>query len=53
MEQGVALAFVANRHVNHPATMVDAIRATLSLREEVAAPIAFTPAVEAEELVAA
>ena len=59
MEQGAVLAHIAERHANDPAAMADAIRAalltgeTLSPRELVAEPVTLTPAVEAEELVAA
>lgn len=53
MEQGAALAQIAERHAGNPATMADALRAALSWREAVAAPVAFTPAAEVEERVAA
>ncbi len=53
MEQGAVLALIAERHATNPATMADAIRALYSPRELVAEPVTLTPAVEAEELVAA
>ena len=53
MEQGAALAQIAERHAGNPATMADAIRAALSWREVAVAPVMFTPAVEVEERVAA
>ena len=53
MEEGVALAIIANRHLNDPATMADAIRTLFSPRELAAVSVTFTPAVEVEELVAA
>ncbi len=53
MEQGAVLALIAERHATNPVTMADAIRALYSPRELVAEPVTLTPAVEAEELVAA
>ena len=59
MEQGAALAQIAERHAGNPATMADAIRGYLSPRESLSpgeaaiAPVAFTPAAEVEERVAA
>ena len=53
MEQGAVLAHVAERHANDPATMADAIHALFFPRELVVEPVTLTPAVEAEELVAA
>ncbi len=53
MEQGAVLALIAERHATNPATMADAIRALYAPRELVAEPVTLTPAVEAEELVAA
>ncbi len=59
MEQGAALAHVAERHAGNPATMADAIRAALSWRENFAAgemavaAVTLTPAAEVEERVAA
>ena len=53
MEQGAALAQIAERHAGNPATMADAVRAYLSPREVAAAPVTFTPAPEVEELAAA
>ena len=59
VEQGAALAHIAERHAGNPATMADAIRAalltgeTLSPRELTSAPATFTPALEVEERVAA
>ena len=50
---GAALAHIAERHAGDPATMADAIRGYLSPRELAVAPVAFTPAVEVEERVAA
>ena len=53
MEQGAALAQIAERHAGDPAAMADAVRAALAPREAAIAPVTFTPAVEAEERVAA
>ena len=59
MEQGAALAHIAERHAGNPAAMADAIRAALAPREGLSlgegamAPVAFTPAAEVEERVAA
>ena len=59
MEQGAALAQIAERHAGNPATMADAIRAHFSRegayspREVAVEPVTFTPVVEAEERVAA
>lgn len=53
MEQGAALAQIAERHASNPATMADAIRGYLSPREVAPAPVILTPALEVEERVAA
>ena len=47
MEQGAALAIIADRHANDPITMADEVRAALSTQEP-AAPVVFAPVVEAE-----
>ena len=59
MEQGAALAHLAERHAGNPAAMADAVRAALSWRDDFAAgeiavaPVTLTPAAEVEERVAA
>ncbi|MDE2838226.1 MAG: hypothetical protein OXL97_12090 [Chloroflexota bacterium] len=53
VEQGAALAQIAERHAGNPATMADAIRGYLSPRELAVEPATFTPAFEVEERVAA